>query len=125
QSISDVARYPGTGTVRYTRTVTLTATTAGDVRKGNAVIVVHGIDYSGNGIYDDVLDRSDLNASLPGEATAPALCGALAAAKTASVSHETLYAASFSPTPDDYSSPSSALLCHLAAASSAADVRRT
>ena len=50
------------------------------MRRHNAVIVIHGIDYNGNGIYDNVLDRSDLNAALTGESTAPALCGPLAAA---------------------------------------------
>jgi hypothetical protein len=43
---------------------------------------VHGIDYNSNGIYDNVLDRSDLNRSLTGESTAPALCGKLRATKT-------------------------------------------
>ena len=47
------------------------------------MIVVHGIDYNHNGIYDNVLDRSELNNSLPGEATAPALCGPLVPTKTA------------------------------------------
>jgi hypothetical protein len=47
------------------------------------VIVVHGIDYNNNGIYDDVLDRSELNHNLPGEATAPALCGPLVPTQTA------------------------------------------
>jgi hypothetical protein len=41
------------------------------------VIVVHGIDYNGSGIYSGVLERSDLNSSLPATATAPALCGPL------------------------------------------------
>ena len=49
------------------------------------MIVVHGIDYNGNGIYDNVLDRSELNRGLPGEATAPALCGTLVATKNAQV----------------------------------------
>ena len=47
------------------------------IRENNAVLVVHGIDYNGNGLYDGTLDRSDLNRSIPGEATAPALCGPL------------------------------------------------
>jgi hypothetical protein len=41
------------------------------------VLVVHGIDYNHNGLYDGTLDRSDLNRSIPGEATAPGLCGPL------------------------------------------------
>ena len=47
------------------------------------MIVVHGIDYNDNGIYDDVLDRSELKHNLPGEATAPALCGPLVPTQTA------------------------------------------
>ena len=48
--------------------------------------MVHGIDYNGNGIYDNVLDRSELNNALPGEATAPALCGPVSGAQTAATS---------------------------------------
>jgi len=47
------------------------------------VVVVHGIDYDGSGIYSGVLDPSELNKSLPGTATAPALCGKLIGATTA------------------------------------------
>jgi hypothetical protein len=57
----------------------------GAIKADKAVIIVHGIDYNGNGIYDNVLDRSELKRSLPGEATAPALCGTLTKAKTAQV----------------------------------------
>ena len=45
------------------------------------MLVVHGIDYNHNGIYDGVLERSDLDRSLTGESTAPALCGPLVADK--------------------------------------------
>ncbi len=57
---------------------------------------MHGIDYNGNGIYDNVLDRSELDNALPGEATAPALCGPIASARTASTTTGTrgVYAAS-------------------------------
>jgi hypothetical protein len=41
------------------------------------VVVVHGIDYNGNGKYDAVLGQSELDPKLPQEATAPALCGPL------------------------------------------------
>jgi len=54
------------------------------IRAGNAAMIVHGIDYNHNGIYDNVLDRSELNHSLTGEATAPAICGSLVASQTAS-----------------------------------------
>jgi len=45
-------------------------------------VIVHGIDYNHNGIYDNVLDRSELNNALTGESTAPALCGVLRPTKT-------------------------------------------
>jgi hypothetical protein len=59
--------------------VTLPSRVADLVRRHNAVILIHGIDYNDNGVYDSGLDRSDLARTLPGEATAPALCGALVA----------------------------------------------
>ncbi len=83
KSIVDFSRYPSVGDIRYTRTFAIPPGVAAAIRDGNAVIVVHGIDYNHNGIYDDVLDRSELNHNLPGEATAPALCGPLVATKTA------------------------------------------
>ena len=73
----DFERYPAVGNIRYRRTMTVTASAAAAIRAGNAVIVVHGIDYNGNGVYDNILDRSELSPALPGEATAPALCGPL------------------------------------------------
>ena len=85
KSIIDFSRYPTTGTIRYTRQFPVPPGVAAAIRAGNAVIVVHGIDYNGNGIYDNVLDRSELNRGLPGEATAPALCGTLVATKNAQV----------------------------------------
>jgi hypothetical protein len=84
KSIVDFSRYPTTGDIRYERAITVPPGVAAAIRANNAVIVVHGIDWNHNGIYDDVLDRSELNHSLPGEATAPALCGTLIATKSAS-----------------------------------------
>lgn len=47
---------------------------------GKTAIVVHGLDENGNGTLDaDQEERSSLDDSLPREATAPALCGTLAA----------------------------------------------
>ncbi len=47
---------------------------------GKTAIVVHGLDENGNGVVDaDQKERSSLDPSLPREATAPALCGTLAA----------------------------------------------
>jgi tRNA A-37 threonylcarbamoyl transferase component Bud32 len=95
-SIVVLPRYPSGGMIRYTRTITLPASVAAYIRQNNAVIVVHGIDYDHSGAYSGVLERSELNKSLPATATAPALCGALVGAqKTASSgAHALVYAAS-------------------------------
>jgi serine/threonine protein kinase len=101
-SILAFPRYLTGGNLSYTRTITLPAAVAREIRNDNAVIVVHGIDYDGSGIYSGVLDRSELNASVPGTATAPALCGKLLGTSTnpasASASGRTLlYTASLQP----------------------------
>jgi serine/threonine-protein kinase len=82
-SILEFARYPKTGNITYRRTINLRPRTVRFVRKNLGVIVVHGIDYNGNGKYDDTLGGSDLNPALSGEATAPALCGELLAGRKA------------------------------------------
>ena len=95
------------------------------------MIVVHGIDYNHNGIYDNVLDRSELNPSLPGEATAPALCGPLfgtprAAVGSPSRSTVVVYTAelhAYNPSSDATSSL--VLLCHLAESRSRRSPNRT
>jgi serine/threonine protein kinase len=121
KSIVDFSRYPTTGNIRYQRTIELPPGIADAIRAGNAVIVVHGIDYNGNGIYDDVLDRSELNASLPGEATAPALCGTLVNAPTNIASAGgTAYAAVLHKPVPAASGYSYWLLCHSAAVALAA-----
>jgi hypothetical protein len=71
------SRYPTTGTIHYQRTITITGATAKAIRNGNAVVVVHGIDYNHNGRYDYVLNKSDVDSAVPQEETAPALCGTL------------------------------------------------
>jgi serine/threonine protein kinase len=81
-SILAFPRFLSGGNLHYTRTITLPESVAADIRRNNAVVVVHGIDYDGSGIYSGVLDRSELNASLPGTATAPALCGTLLGAQS-------------------------------------------
>jgi hypothetical protein len=86
KSIIDFSRFPSTGTIRYTRKITIPQGVADAISAGDAAVIVHGIDYNHNGIYDNVLDRSELSNSLPGEATAPALCGPLVASQTASTS---------------------------------------
>jgi predicted Ser/Thr protein kinase len=71
------SRYPTTGDIHYRRTITLTTAAANAIRNGNAVVVVHGIDYDHSGHYDNVLNRSELDSAVPQDATAPALCGTL------------------------------------------------
>jgi hypothetical protein len=74
----DMNRYPANGNIRYRRTMTVTRLVGDLIRDGDAVIVVHGIDYNYNHVYDfGALGVSDLDKTLPGEATAPALCGTL------------------------------------------------
>ncbi len=82
-------RYPTASDIKYRRTVAVTPIVASYLRKNNAVLVVHGIDYNHNGVYDGVLERSDLDRSLTGESTAPALCGRLIAEKKAKASKNT------------------------------------
>ena len=54
---------------------------ADSVRDGEGVLVIHGVDYNGNGIYDFGAGASELDSSLPAEATDPAACGVLAVVK--------------------------------------------
>jgi hypothetical protein len=70
----DVANFPATGSYTYERTIEVDEAVAADIAAGNGVIVVHGVDHNDSGSYDgDVM--SDLDPSLPSEATDPALCG--------------------------------------------------
>jgi hypothetical protein len=50
---------------------------ADSVREGEGVLVIHGVDYNNNGTYDFGAGASELDASLPAEATDPAACGVL------------------------------------------------
>jgi hypothetical protein len=93
-------RYPASGKIRYKRTIPVSRLVADLIRDRDAVIVVHGIDYNYNHIYDfAALGVSDLDKTLPGEATAPALCGPLRPAPTKSVTAgiTTEYVASLRP----------------------------
>jgi serine/threonine protein kinase len=128
KSIIDFTRFPTVGDISYKRTISVPPGVAGAIRSDKAVIIVHGIDYNGNGIYDNVLDRSELKRSLPGESTAPALCGTLEKAKTASLppgsnskSAGTTYAVvSWRPVDADDPQTSGGVnfLCHLAGGTS-------
>jgi predicted Ser/Thr protein kinase len=79
-------RYPSAGTIHYQRTLQVTSATANAIRNGNAVIVIHGIDYNHNGVYDNVLNKSDVDSSVPQEETAPALCGTLVSPRSVGLS---------------------------------------
>jgi hypothetical protein len=81
-SILVFSRFPTGGDIRYSRKITLPADVAKRIRENNAVIVVHGVDYDHSGIYSGVLERSELNRSVPATATAPALCGPLTQSST-------------------------------------------
>jgi len=102
----DLNRYPASGDIRYKRTMSVPQLVADLIRDGNAVIVVHGNDYNYNHVYDFAgLGVSDLDRTLPGDATAPALCGPLhlaPGAKSASARLPTTYVASLKP---DIASP--------------------
>ena len=79
-SVLAVDRYPTApeGRVRYLRTTRTKEAVARGIRRGNAVVVIHGVDYNDNGEYDfDSAGASDLDPSLPAEATDPAACGVL------------------------------------------------
>lgn len=92
----DVSRMPvasDSGKVRYVRTNLGFTDVAGTghaggtgtahdiaqaVRNGEGVVVIHGIDYNGNGTYDfEGAGASELDGTLPAEATDPAACGVL------------------------------------------------
>ena len=79
-SVLAVKRYPTAprGHVHYERTIKTTGEVARAIRRGEGVVVIHGVDYNGNGEYDfDSAGPSELNGDLPAEATDPALCGVL------------------------------------------------
>jgi hypothetical protein len=124
KSILAFNRFLSGSAVRYTRKIELTDVVAANIRKNDAVVIVHGIDYDHDGAYGNVLDRSDLDRSLPGEITAPALCGQIVAAPPSQTSSDptktgqvpghsgkgTFYVASLQPEPTAI-----AALCYLGA----------
>lgn len=64
--------YPGPGGLGTAKQI------ADSVRDGEGVLVIHGLDYDGNGTYSFSDEgASELDPGLPAEATDPALCGVL------------------------------------------------
>ena len=78
-----VDRMPVGDDFSYSRgDVQVSETVAQAILAGKAVVVVHGVDHDGNGTYSaGQRGVSDLDPSLPGEATDPALCGVLNASQ--------------------------------------------
>ncbi len=65
--------YPGAGGLGTAKQI------ADSIREGEGVLVIHGLDYDGNGTYNfsDPEGVSELDPNLPAEATDPAVCGVL------------------------------------------------
>ena len=85
-SVSSILAFPrflSGGDLHYTRTIVVPRSVAAAIRADDAVVVVHGTDYDGTGIYSGVLDASELSKSVPATATAPALCGRLVGVQNA------------------------------------------
>ena len=75
---------PG-GKISYERgSIKVSSDVAQAIADGQSVVVVHGVDHNDNGEYDGET-KSDLDPSLPTEATDPAICGVLAAAPAGGV----------------------------------------
>ncbi|QIK76098.1 hypothetical protein [Nocardioides piscis] len=75
-----VTRFPtaDNGKITYNRQVKTSKAVARAIARGEGVYVVHGVDYNGNGKYDfEGAGKSELDPSLPAEATDPAACAVL------------------------------------------------
>jgi hypothetical protein len=75
-----VDRFPTApdGVINYHRLVFAKKAVARAVRRGEGVLVIHGVDYNNNGKYDfRSAGRSEIDKTLPAEATDPAACGVL------------------------------------------------
>ncbi len=70
----DVANFPAMADLDYERTFELTEDVAASIAAGDGVVVLHGVDHNDSGAYDGD-QKSDLDPSLPSEATDPAACG--------------------------------------------------
>lgn len=72
-----VSRYASGSNIQYMRGgVTVTPEVATAIEQGQAVVVIHGVKYTGARAQA----KSDLDPSLPASATDPAICGVLASA---------------------------------------------
>ncbi len=83
ESATAVDRFGVGDDIEYSRgDVEVSQDVADAIMSGKAVVVVHGVDHNDSGTYD-AGDRgvSDLDPSLPGEATDPAICGVLQASQ--------------------------------------------
>ncbi|MBL0886411.1 CHRD domain-containing protein [Myceligenerans indicum] len=78
----DVDNFPTGASNTYSRTITVSDEVAQQIADGDGVVVVHGVDHDGSGAYDGDT-KSDLDPSLPSEATDPAACGELDVAQMA------------------------------------------
>lgn len=68
------------GKISYERgSIKVSNDIAEDILSGESAVVIHGVDYDGDGKYSGDT-KSDLNPDLPTEATDPALCGVLSTA---------------------------------------------
>jgi hypothetical protein len=87
-SVLAVPRYPvaDDGTISYSRSNIEFAPVAGAgsrqqildaIKRGEGVVVIHGVDYDHSGTYNSSKGASDLDPTLPAEVTDPALCGVL------------------------------------------------
>lgn len=66
------------GTIVYAReNIKTQRSVAKAIEVGKGVVVIHGVDYNHNGVYDFVAGNSDLDPRLPAEATDLAACGVL------------------------------------------------
>jgi len=67
------------GSLNYYRTsIKVDRSLAAAIKRGEAVVVIHGLDYNQNGKYDfKGAGTSELAAAFPAEATDPAACGVL------------------------------------------------
>lgn len=79
-SVLAVSRFDSAanGAIGYHRmAIPATTSLVKSLHKGQGVLVIHGVDYNGNGVYDGAAGMSELDPTLPREATDPAACGVL------------------------------------------------